>query len=105
MRLQTILGLILAVRALANDTFVTLGAGGLIPARTAAISIESEDLEISARRITVQYLFRNRTQRDIDATVVPGLSRAAPTRYQLTRTNFHPDRELDLNLLTARQRE
>lgn len=54
---------------LANDTLVTLGAGGLVPRKTAAIAMESEDLEVSAREIRVRYIFRNKTERDIEATV------------------------------------
>ena len=53
----------------ANDTLVTLGAGGLVPSKSAEIAMESEDLQVSIRQITVRYVFRNRTSRDIDATV------------------------------------
>lgn len=53
----------------ANDTLVTLGAGGLVPLKSAEIAMESEDLQISVRQIRVRYVFRNKTNRDIDATV------------------------------------
>ncbi len=53
----------------ANDTLVTLGAGGLVPLKSAEIAMESEDLQISTRQITVRYVFRNKTNHDIDATV------------------------------------
>jgi hypothetical protein len=53
----------------ANDTLVTLGAGGLVPLKSAAIAMESEDLQISVRQITVRYIFRNKSGYDIDATV------------------------------------
>ena len=33
----------------ANDTLVTLGAGGLVPLKSAGIAMESEDLQISTR--------------------------------------------------------
>jgi hypothetical protein len=36
---------------------------------------------------------------DIVATCMPGLRRTASTRYELTLSNFHPDRELDLLIL------
>src|SRR5262249_42399186 len=43
--------------------------GGLVPAKSSAISIESEELEISARRITVKYIFRNNTTSAVDGIV------------------------------------
>ena len=52
-----------------NDTLMTLGAGGLVPAKSSAISIESEDLEISARLIKVKYVFRNHTASAIEGIV------------------------------------
>jgi hypothetical protein len=55
--------------AAANDTLATLGAGGLIPVKSAQIAMEREDLEISVHQITVHYLFRNHTDKDVDATV------------------------------------
>lgn len=55
--------------ARANDTYVTLSAGGLIPLKTSAIVMESEDLEVSTRQIVVKYTFRNTTAREIDALV------------------------------------
>jgi Domain of unknown function (DUF4424) len=60
-------GVALLVRA--NDTMVTLGAGGLVPVKSTQIVMESEELEISIGRITVTYRFRNETDRDVDATV------------------------------------
>ena len=38
---------------------------------------------------------------DIVLTCMPGLERTSPTRYELSRTDFHPDRELDLLILQA----
>jgi hypothetical protein len=55
--------------ASANDTMVTLGAGGLIPIKSTEIVMESEDLQVSAHQITVKYVFRNTTHHDVDATV------------------------------------
>ena len=40
-----------------------------MPVKSTQIVMESEDLEISIRKITVTYRFRNETDRDIDATV------------------------------------
>jgi hypothetical protein len=60
---------IAALSALANDTLATLGAGGLIPAKSTGIAMEREELEISFHQITVNYVFRNLSDKDIDATV------------------------------------
>jgi hypothetical protein len=59
----------MAVPLFANDTLVTLGAGGLVPLKSAEIAMESEELQVSIHQITVRYVFRNKTNRDIDATV------------------------------------
>lgn len=53
----------------ANDTLVTLGAGGLVPVKSSEIVMESESLEVSVHGITVEYAFRNKSDHDIDATV------------------------------------
>jgi hypothetical protein len=53
----------------ANDGYVTKGAGGLVPAKSGGIAMESEELAISIHRISVSYVFRNSSGRDIDATV------------------------------------
>jgi hypothetical protein len=58
-----------ATGVLANDTMTTLGAGGLVPVKSSAIVMESEELEISIHKVSVAYRFRNETDRDIDATV------------------------------------
>jgi hypothetical protein len=55
--------------AVADDTAVTLGAGGLIPVKSSDIAMESEDLRVSAHQITVKYLFRNTSSRDLDVVV------------------------------------
>ena len=59
----------LVVPAVGNDTLATLGAGGLIPRQSAEIAMEREDLQISIHQVTVRYLFRNASDKDIDATV------------------------------------
>jgi len=61
--------LTLGFAAKANDTLVTLGAGGLVPTKSSEIVIESEDLEISVHQISVRYVFRNNSDHDVDATV------------------------------------
>ena len=58
-----------APHARANDTNATLGAGGLVPAKSSAIVMESEDLQVTPHRITIKYSFRNVTNRDQDLIV------------------------------------
>ncbi len=53
----------------ANDTLVTLGAGGLVPLKTSDIVMQAEDLTVSPHQITVKYRFRNDSDRDVNATV------------------------------------
>ena len=36
---------------------------------------------------------------DMVVTCMPGLKRVAPARYELARSNFRPDRELDVLIL------
>ena len=55
--------------ASADDTLVTLAAGGLVPLKTTHISMESEDLHISIHRIKVRYVFHNASANDIHAIV------------------------------------
>jgi len=68
-RLRAALLVALAWPLAANDTMVTLGAGGLVPVKSTAIAMESEDLQISIRQISIRYVFRNKMNRDIDAVV------------------------------------
>ena len=58
-----------ALSAQANDTLVTLGAGGLVPVKSAQIVMEREDLTVSVKQISVHYLFRNNSDHDLDVTV------------------------------------
>ena len=59
----------LVVATSANDTMVTLGAGGLVPLKSLEIVLESENLEISVHQIQVKYRFRNTSDHDVDGTV------------------------------------
>ena len=59
----------LAAPAGANDTLATLGAGGLAPLKSSAIVMESEELEISVHEISVRYIFRNTSDRDLNEIV------------------------------------
>lgn len=53
----------------ANDSIAELTTGGLVLKDSAGIEMVSEDLRISPRAVEVDYVFRNRTDRDISATV------------------------------------
>lgn len=56
-------------QAFANDSIAELSTGGLILSRSDVIAMESEELYVSADRITVEYVFRNTSDKDI-ATIV-----------------------------------
>ncbi|MER9073534.1 DUF4424 domain-containing protein [Mesorhizobium sp. M0904] len=58
-----------ATPALANDSVAELGTGGLILSRSDAVAMESEDLYISPEKVTVDYVFRNNTDKDVNAIV------------------------------------
>src|ERR1700758_935122 len=55
--------------ARANDTLATLGAGGLVPLKSSTVLMESENLHITLHRVTVDYVFRNTSNQDVDAVV------------------------------------
>jgi len=54
---------------LANDSTAEHGAGGLVLKQSRDIDMVSEDLYVSAERIRVRYVFRNRAPRDVSVTV------------------------------------
>ncbi|RWP44391.1 MAG: DUF4424 domain-containing protein [Mesorhizobium sp.] len=58
-----------ATPVFANDSIAELGTGGLILSRSDAVAMESEDLYISPEKVTVDYVFRNITDKDVDAIV------------------------------------
>ncbi|VAW18021.1 hypothetical protein MNBD_ALPHA12-344 [hydrothermal vent metagenome] len=59
----------LATPVLANDTIAELGTGGLQFVRSEAIEMVREDLYISTKQIRVDYVFANRSSKDIEALV------------------------------------
>lgn len=59
----------LAAPAAANDSIAELSTGGLVLTDSAEIEMAREDLRISPEAVAVDYVFRNRTPRDIAATV------------------------------------
>ena len=53
----------------ANDSTAEHGAGGLVLKQSREIDMVSEDLYVSAERVRVRYVFRNRAPRDVSVTV------------------------------------
>jgi hypothetical protein len=68
-RLIVACGVLASTAASANDSIRELGTGGLIVSRSDALRLQSERLMISPDRVTGDYLFRNDTDEDIEATV------------------------------------
>lgn len=58
-----------AASAFANDSVAELGTGGLVLSRSDAVTMKSEDLYISPDKVTVDYVFRNDTDKDVNAIV------------------------------------
>lgn len=58
-----------AMPASANDTMAELQTGGLVSIQTGVVAMEEEDLYISRSEVRVDYVFRNTSERDIEAVV------------------------------------
>ena len=58
-----------AAPAFANDSTAELGTGGLVLSRTDAVEMQSEDLFLSRDKVTVDYVFKNTSDNDIDTIV------------------------------------
>lgn len=83
-RIALIFGLALAaVPALANDSTAELGAGGLILSRNDAVSMDSEDLFISPDKVTVDYVFRNTSDKDVNTIVAFPLPEIEANPYEM----------------------
>lgn len=86
-RSRTILAaLALAAPAAANDSTAEHAAGGLVLTRTADIDMVSEDLFVSADRIRVRYVFRNRSPRDLRTIVA----------FPMPDRDLRTEREMDV---------
>lgn len=59
----------LPLPAMANDSIAELGTGGLVLSRSDAIAMEQEDLYISPSKVTVDYVFRNMSDKDVETIV------------------------------------
>ncbi|MGN6303677.1 MAG: DUF4424 domain-containing protein [Mesorhizobium sp.] len=69
-RFLTVAAIVVAgTPAVANDSVAELGTGGLVLARSDSISMESEDLFLSRDKVTVDYVFRNGSDKAIDTIV------------------------------------
>src|SRR5687768_9453452 len=65
----TILALVFAASAWANDGIAEREAGGLVFKHSDEIDMLSEDLFVSADEIRVRYRFRNQSPREVRVTV------------------------------------
>jgi len=63
------LALLTGAPASANDSYATLGAGGLRLEATDAVAMEQEDLFLSREEVRVAYVFRTLAPRDVEAVV------------------------------------
>nr|WP_202314896.1 MULTISPECIES: DUF4424 domain-containing protein [unclassified Mesorhizobium] len=78
--------------ALANDSTAELGTGGLILSRSDVIAMEREDLSISLDNVTVDYVFRNSSDKDIETIVAFPMPDIEGNPYRMTSI---PDDEKD----------
>ena len=69
-----------ALPALANDGFGGLSATGLTFGQTDAVAMEEEKLFIGIDKITVDYVFRNTTDKDVTGEVIFPCRRSASGR-------------------------
>lgn len=83
-RIALTLGLALATApAFANDSTAELGAGGLILSRNDVVSMDSEDLFISRDKVTVDYVFRNTSDKDVSTVVAFPLPEIEANPYEM----------------------
>lgn len=68
-RLLVASALIAACPAQANDSIAEIGTGGLVLGRSNDVFMDSEDLFVSPDRVTVDYVFHNRSEADVDTVV------------------------------------
>jgi len=60
---------ICAISARANDTTASFALGGLVPLKQSDVAMETEVLRVTPDQIQVDYVFRNQSDKDVDATV------------------------------------
>ncbi|MFZ1682390.1 MAG: DUF4424 family protein, partial [Rhizobiaceae bacterium] len=66
---STALLVAIAAPAMANDSVGEIGAGGIVLGRSNEIELKQEDLYISPDLVTVDYVFHNHADRDIETLV------------------------------------
>lgn len=91
-RLIVFCGVLASGAALANDSVGELGTGGIILSRTDAVRMQSEKLAISMDEVTVDYVFKNETEKDVEATVAFPMPDIVGTIYDRPQI---PDGESD----------
>src|ERR1039458_9004630 len=67
--LTAVLALAPSVSALADDSAASIAAGGLVPRRETRIVMAKEVLQISNKKVVVDYDFRNDTDQDVTTEV------------------------------------
>lgn len=75
----------------ANDSVAELGAGGIILARTDAVTMEKEVLSISPTLVTVDYVFRNATDKDVESVVAFPMPDIVGNPYSFPSVPKDPD--------------
>lgn len=83
-RTAAICGILVSGAASANDSIAELGTGGLILSRTNDIAMEKEDLFISMDRVTVDYVFKNTSDDDIESVVAFPMPLIEVSPYSMT---------------------
>lgn len=84
--------------AAANDSVATLGTGGLILVRAEMISMEKEDLFVSAEEVRVSYVFRNNDKSDRTYLVAFPMPQIDPQQYLESDISVpEPDKENFMN--------
>lgn len=68
-RITLLAVLAMPLPALANDSTAELGTGGLILSRSDVIAMERENLSISLDKVSVDYVFRNSSDKDVETIV------------------------------------
>lgn len=72
-----------SINAFANDSIARVGAGGIVLLKSDHIKMVEETLEISTKKIRVQYLFRNEAAEDIKTIVA----------FPLPRRQWNPENQ------------
>ena len=70
------------VTALANDSMAELKTGGLQYVRTDVVRMVSEDLFISEEKVTVDYVFENTSDADVESLVAFPMPTLIPSAYE-----------------------